>query len=253
MIEATGLSVTRGGRRLMDVPALSIAGGEMLGILGPNGAGKSTLLRVLAGEMPPDSGRVALGGRALPDWPPAQLARHRAVLPQASSLGFPLRAREVVALGRTPHAGRGGDAVAAAMAAMGVAHLAARWQASLSGGEQQRVQAARVLAQLHGTPPAQTALFLDEPVAGLDLPHQHGLLAAARAHAMAGAAVVVVLHDVALSARYCTRLLLLAQGRVMAEGAPAAVLTEASVGALYGQAVRRVADPVGGEVLFVAA
>lgn len=253
MITAEGLIVTRGGRRILDLPALSVAAGGVFGILGPNGAGKSTLLRVLAGETRPDSGTAWLAGVALPAWNPGALARRRAVLPQASALGFPLRAEEVVALGRLPHAGRGGptDCVRAAMGEAGVAHLAQRSHATLSGGEQQRVQLARVLAQLAGVPPAQSVLFLDEPTSALDLPHQHAIMAVAAARARAGATVVAVLHDLNLAARYCDRLLLLAGGRRVAEGPPAELLTPEVVQRAYGIAMRRVADPERGEVLLV--
>jgi len=253
MIAGRGLVVTRGGRRILDVPKAGVAGGEVLGILGANGAGKSTLLRCLAGELRPDAGEVLLFGRAIGAWPPVELARRRAVMPQASALGFPLRAREVVALGRTPHAGRAGNSalIAAAMAETGTTLLAERWYGSLSGGEQQRVQLARVLAQLGDV--REAALFLDEPTASLDLPHQRAILEAAARRAAAGAAVVVVLHDVALAARHCTRIMLLAEGRVMADGDVAEVLTPALLGAAYGVALRRVPDPEGGVMLFVPA
>ena len=253
MIGARGLLVTRAGRRILDLDAVAAAPGEVLGVLGPNGAGKSTLLRVLAGELRPDGGEAHFDGRPVLRWTPGALARRRAVLPQASSLGFPLRAAEVVALGRLPHGGDPAPAVAAAMAEAGVSHLAQRSYATLSGGEGQRVQLARVLAQLHGVPAGEAALFLDEPTAALDLPHAHAILAAARRRARAGAAVVAVLHDLALAAAHCDRLLLLAGGRRVAEGAPEAVLTPAHVGAAYGMAVRRVPDPEGGALLLVPA
>ncbi|WP_191084027.1 heme ABC transporter ATP-binding protein [Roseococcus microcysteis] len=255
MIRADNLIVTRGGRRILDLPALSIAPGGVFGILGPNGAGKSTLLRVLAGEMAPDSGRAFLDGRPLGHWRAGDLARRRAVLPQHSTLGFPLRAEEVVALGRLPHAGRAGpqDSVRAAMREAGVAHLHGRNHATLSGGEQQRVQLARVLAQLDGVPPADSVLFLDEPTSALDLPHQHAIMAVAAARARAGATVVAVLHDLNLAARHCGRLLLMAGGRRVAEGRPEEMLTPELVHRAYGFAMRRVPDPQGGDVLLVPA
>lgn len=258
MIAGQGLSVSRGGRRILDVDEVCVGAGEMLGILGPNGAGKSTLLRVLAGELVPDAGRVTFLGRLAAAWSPGELARHRAVMPQSTTLGFPLRVREVVALGRTPHAGRcrreaDESAVAEAMGQAGVGAMDARWFATLSGGEQQRVHLARVLAQLAGTAPRAAALFLDEPTASLDLPHQHGILRAAGARAAQGIAVVVVLHDLSLAARCCTRLLLMAEGRVIADGIPAQALTEANITRAYGARVRRIDDPVGGEILFVMA
>ena len=258
MITAQHLVVERGGRRILDLAGLNVMGGQVLGILGPNGAGKSTLLRVLAGEMRPDSGLVRFLGQDLREWDAGALARRRAVLPQASMLGFPLRAAEVVALGRTPWAGREtaathDEACATSLRDSGVTALAGRWYASLSGGEQQRVQLARVLAQLHGATPGETALLLDEPTASLDLPHQHAILRTACRRAAQGATVIVVVHDIALAARYCGQILLMADGRLVAAGPTAAVLTEDHVGAAYGVSVRRVPDPAGREVLFVLA
>ncbi len=286
-IAAEGLRVRRGGRDILDIPALEIAEGEgLFGILGPNGAGKSTLLRALSGELRPDAGRALLGGRPVLAWKPGELARRRAVLPQSSALGFPLRAEEVVALGRLPHAGRSQHAgvghagvgragvgraedarakdgraedwraedwraVAGAMEEAGVAHLAGRSFATLSGGEQQRVQLARVLAQLGAEGPA--ALFLDEPTAALDLPHQHAVLRAAAARGKRpGWAVVAVLHDLNLALRHCARVLLLAGGRKVSEGAPAEALRPDAVREAYGVAVRRVEDPGGAPLLVIA-
>nr|WP_027283744.1 heme ABC transporter ATP-binding protein [Rubritepida flocculans] len=258
MILAGGLVVRRGGRRILDLPDLAIAPGRVTGILGANGAGKSTLLRVLSGELRPEAGRAFLDGVPVLDWPADALARRRAVLPQSGGLGFPLRVAEVVALGRLPHAGRASRAedraaLAAAMQEADVAHLAQRFFASLSGGEQQRVQLARVLAQLHGPPPERTALFLDEPTAALDLAQQHAVLRAAERRARAGGLVVVVLHDLALAARYCERVLLLHAGRRLAEGPPAEALSEAAVGEAYGLAVRRIATPCVPAGLFLPA
>lgn len=258
MIRAESVRVRRGGRVVLDLPALAIAPGQVFGILGPNGAGKSTLLRVLSGELRPDQGRALLGGQPVLGRPARDLALRRAVLPQASALGFPLRAAEVVALGRLPHAGRASRdqdeaAIEAAMREAGVLHLAQRDHATLSGGEQQRVQMARVLAQLPGEQPAGECLFLDEPTASLDLPHQHAVLAVASARARRGATVVVVLHDLLLAGRYCDRLLLLAGGRALAEGRPEAVLEPGLIGRAYGIAVRRITDPEGGPPLILPA
>jgi iron complex transport system ATP-binding protein len=225
-----------------------IAAGEVFVILGANGAGKSTLLRLLAGEMRPNAGRVFLAGRPVTDWPAGELARVRAVLPQASALRFPLRVHEVVRLGRSPHAGlasRAADAEAlsAAMEHAGVRALADRAYQTLSGGEQQRVQLARVLAQLHGRRAREAALLLDEPTAALDLPHQHAVPEAAQRRARAGGAVVVVLHDLTLAARYANDVLLLREGCALAHGPPESVLDEPRISAAFGVRVRAISDP----------
>jgi iron complex transport system ATP-binding protein len=248
---AEGLRVTRAGRLLLDLPRLAVAPGEVLAVLGANGAGKSTLLRCLSGEMRADAGEVRLLGRPLARWSAREMARHRAVMPQASALAFPLRAREVAALGRIPWGG--GDAgVAAALASAGAEHLAARWYGTLSGGEAQRVQLARVLTQLHGTPPAHSALLLDEPTASLDLRHQHRILEAATERARAGATVVMVLHDIGLAAQHATHILLLREGVPLATGTVQAMLDPALLSATYGVPLRRVPDPAGSAAIFVA-
>lgn len=256
MITAHGLVVTRGGRRILDLPSLEVARGEVLVILGPNGAGKSTLLRVLSGEMRPDAGETWLDGRKLRDWRAGELARRRAVLPQASSLGFPMAAEEVVALGRLPHAGhssRAADirAIEGAMRQAGVQALARRGYGTLSGGEQQRVQLARVLAQLEGLPRGDCVLFLDEPTSALDLPHQHAILAVTSSLAAAGMAVIAVLHDLALAAHFADRVLLIADGCRVAEGVPEETLTPDHVEQAYRMRIRRVHDAQGGRFLLV--
>ena len=250
ILSAEGLRVTRAGRVLLQVPHLVVAPGEVLAVLGANGAGKSTLLRCLSGELRPDGGEVRLLGRPLPQWPARGMARHRAVMPQASALAFPLRAREVAALGRIPWGG--GDAgVEAALAAAGAEHLAERWYGTLSGGEAQRVQLARVLAQLHGTPPGRSLLMLDEPTASLDLRHQHRILEVARARAAEGAAGVMGLQDLHLAARHATHVLLLREGVPLAAGPAREMLDAALLSATYGVRLRRVPDAVGGATIFV--
>ncbi|MBS7789632.1 heme ABC transporter ATP-binding protein [Roseococcus sp. SDR] len=252
ILQAQGLRVTRAGRVLLDLPALRVAPGEVLAVLGANGAGKSTLLRCLSGELSPDAGEVTLLGRPLARWGAREMARHRAVMPQASALAFPLRAREVAALGRIPWGG-GEAGVDAALSSAGAAHLAQRWYGTLSGGEAQRVQLGRVLAQLHGTPPGDSLLMLDEPTASLDLMHQHRILEVARARAAEGAAVVMVLHDLHLAARHATHVLLLREGVPLASGTVAEMLEAPLLSATYGVRMRRVPDPAGGATIFVQA
>lgn len=251
MIGASGIGVRRRGRDLLHGVTMAAPAGEVLGILGPNGAGKSTLLRVLCGELMADAGQVSMGGRPIGAWDGAALARHRAVLPQASVLGFPLTVAQVVALGRMPHGGPADPWCAIALARLEVGHLADRWWHGLSGGEQQRVQMARVLAQLDGpADPALTALLLDEPTASLDLRHQHAVLRIAREEAARGRAVVAVLHDLNQALAVCDRVLVLADGRVAAAGPPA-VLTPALVRAVWDFVCVRAPHPVSGAPLLL--
>ncbi|WP_337877311.1 heme ABC transporter ATP-binding protein [Elioraea sp.] len=256
MIVARGVVVRRGGRVILEVPALEVTGGVLLGLVGPNGAGKSTLVRVLSGELAPDFGTVTWEDTEIARIAPAALARRRAVLPQASVLGFPLRAEAVVRLGRIPHAGRAtraedARAVAAAMRLAGVETLAQRIVQGLSGGEAQRVQLARVLAQLHGTPTERTALFLDEPTSSLDLAHAHAILRVAAERARGGGIVVAVLHDLAAASRWCDIVAVMEGGRIVAHGTPEAVLDEATVGRVWAVPVRRVRVADGRDMVFL--
>jgi iron complex transport system ATP-binding protein len=247
MIRAESLRCARSG--LHDVSA-TVAAGEVLAICGPNGAGKSTLLSLLSGERLPDAGDVLLDEVPMRRMEALARARRIGVLPQASSLSFPFRVAEVVALGRLPLGGAGAPVVWHSMAQAGVSHLAERLYPTLSGGEQQRVQLARVLAQTDTAGPA-TALLLDEPTSSLDPAQQHHVLGVARERARHGSAVAVVLHDLNLAARYADRILLLAGGSVQALGTPREVLTRAILGACFGIEAQVLPHPVHGCPLVV--
>lgn len=226
------------GRTLLSDVSVEVRPGEVLAVVGPNGAGKTTLLRLLSGEWRPTSGAVELDGRELADWEPKARARRLAVLPQASSLGFPFRVEEVVELGRAPHGGqsrRGGERriIARAMELAGVSGMERRVYTTLSGGERQRVHLARVLAQVMEGGPAHPILLLDEPTSALDLAHQQGILALAGKLAARGFAVLVVLHDLNLAARYADRVLVMRRGRVYREGPPGEVLTRDVIRVVY--------------------
>lgn len=236
MLEAESLGLQRGGRTLLQGLDLRLMPGEVLGVLGPNGVGKSSLLGALSGELRPSAGRVRLDGTPLADWPGPARARRLAVLPQGSALGFAFSVEQVVALGRLPHAtGAEADAgiVRQALAAVDMLGLATRSYLRLSGGERQRVHLARVLAQLW---PGEVGgvLLLDEPTAALDPLHQRSVLEAVRACAGRGVAVLAVLHDLNLAARYCDRLLLLDPSGPPVTGAPADVLEAATLRRVFG-------------------
>ena len=219
---------------LRDVSA-SFAAGEVVALVGPNGAGKSSLLRVLAGLIKPASGAVLLGGRNLANLSTAEISRHIAYLPQARAIHWPMAVRAIVALGRLPHhiagtttAGRDANAIAAALTAMDIASLADRPVLSLSGGEQARVLMARALAQ------EPQLLVADEPTAGLDLRHQLDLMNCLSARAAVGGTSIVALHDLGLAARFASKVILLADGRIVAQGPAADVLTGTRISAVYG-------------------
>ncbi|MBO1114240.1 heme ABC transporter ATP-binding protein [Bordetella petrii] len=239
-LQTTDLALSRNGARILSGVSLAVEPGQVLGLLGANGAGKSTLLAALAGELRADSGAIELDGAALASLPPRRQARQRAVLPQKPSLSFDLGVDEVVAMGAYPFPELDPveveELVGQALALAGVPHLAQRRYPELSGGEQQRVQFARVLAQCQAQrdPGTPRYLLLDEPISSLDPKHQIELLRtiAALAHEQ-GLGVLVIVHDVNLAARWCDRLVMLGGGTVVADGAPDAVLTPQNLRAVY--------------------
>jgi len=216
------------GRPLLQDISLDLAAGEVLALAGPNGAGKSSLLKLVAGDIPLAGGQLLLGGRALSDWPRRELACHRAYLPQLSLLNFPYTVAEVVALGRMPHdSGRAADRdiISRALAATDIGGLAGRLYTRLSGGEKQRVQLARIFAQIWGAGEGGL-LLLDEPTTALDLSHQKLVLDAVGELAANGCAVVLAIHDLNLVAGLAGTVAILDGGRIAAIGPPTEVYTE---------------------------
>ena len=241
MLQVCEVQAVRGSRAVLHGLSLSLHAGQVLGVLGANGAGKSTLLSVLAGELRPSSGQAQLDERALAQWSALELARRRAVLPQTPSLRFDLSVDEVVRMGAYPFPELSPSALQRlmldALDSVEARHLVRRPYASLSGGEQQRVQFARVLVQLLACYDGgeYRALLLDEPTASLDPRHQIGLLRATRHWVRArGVGALVVLHDLNLAAAWCDRLALLVNGRLLALGSPSEVLTSEHLGEAYG-------------------
>jgi iron complex transport system ATP-binding protein len=224
---------------------LTVERGEFLGIVGPNGSGKSTLIRALARALPLAQGAVLLEGESIWRLGPHALARRLAVVPQESRLDFDFTVEEVVAMGRHPFIGRFATETAEdrrcveqAMERAGIAPLRERPVTQLSGGERQRLLVARALAQ------EPQVLLLDEPTAHLDIAHQTALLDLLwNLNRTRRLTIVAVLHDLNLAAQYCGRLLMLAGGRVVADGPPAAVLTEARLREVYGAGVLVVPHP----------
>jgi iron complex transport system ATP-binding protein len=220
-----GMTVLRGGRRVLGPVDLTLVPGECAALIGPNGAGKTTLMRAALGLL------ACTGRSSLAALPSAERARAAAFLPQGRAIAWPVTVERLVALGRMPHrAGVAADtaAVAAALAAMDLAALRDRPATALSGGEQARALIARVLAQ------EAPLILADEPTAGLDPAAQIRAMESFAAHARAGGAVLVSLHDLGLAARHCGRLILLDGGRVVAEGPPRAVLTAEHLAGVFG-------------------
>jgi iron complex transport system ATP-binding protein len=243
ILEAASVAVRIGEKALLDQVSLAVAPGETIALVGPNGSGKSTLLRVLAGEISPSAGAVTLKGRALQSYRPRVLALHRAVLSQNVSVAFPFTVADVVRMGAGDGRGAKADAlVAAALAEVDLTAFADRIITTLSGGEQQRAHFARVLVQLacgeeaHGP----GLLLLDEPTASLDLRHQIDLVEATRRCTARGITVVAILHDLNLATLFAKRIVVLAGGRVAADGPPREIITDAML-----QEVFKVRDAIG--------
>lgn len=248
-VAVRGVDLSLGGAPVLRGVDLTVRAGEIRALIGPNGAGKSSLLGVVTGDRRPDAGQVELDGRPADDWRPDELAMRRAVLTQEIMLSFPFTVREVVQMGRSPWRGtpfeEDDDAVvAAALESTEVTHLAERQFTTLSGGERARVALSRVLAQ------RTHVLMLDEPTAALDLRHQELVLQHARAHARAGGAVVVVVHDVSLASAYADAVTVLDAGCVVGDGPPAQVLTSELLSAVYDYPVDVLPGP-GGTPLIV--
>jgi iron complex transport system ATP-binding protein len=253
MLEARDLTYITGGSTLLRGVDVGVRPGRIVVLIGPNGAGKSTLLRVLSGDLKPTQGQVLLDGRPLGQFPPSELARRRAVVPQSSALSFPFTVLEVTMLGVTvPGFGlsdaESRKAALDALASLDMADLQGRSYVHLSGGERQRVHIARALCQL--AMPAwrsgQTRCFLlDEPTASLDLAHQTQVLAALRRQAEAGHAVLAVLHDLNLAAALADDIVLLARTQVVAAGSARQVLRDDLLSDAYGCPVRTNQTPQG--------
>ena len=239
-----------GPRAILRNVSIDVRAREVLALVGPNGAGKSTLLSLLAGDVDPAEGTVHLQGRPLRDWSAKERARRRAVLLQSNQMVFPFTGRQVVEMGRapwigTPEADADEEAIARAIGFTDSGHLLDRTFPTLSGGEKARVSLARVLAQ------EAPVILLDEPTAALDLRHQEDVLRVARALAAAGAAVVVVLHDLSLAGAYADTVAVLDGGRIAANGDPVEVLTPGLIGEVYGLEVRVMRDEDTGRPIVV--
>ncbi len=235
VLEARALAVGYDGRTVLGGVELTVAPRERWVVLGPNGAGKSTLVRTLLGLQAPTAGEVRLGGRPLAAWDRRELAREVAWVPQRFEPLEGFTGLELVLMGRSPHLGllglpseRDEERARAALAEVDALHLAGRLATQLSGGEQRLLLLERALVQ------EPALLLLDEPTAFLDLRHQVETLTRVRERAEQGLAALAVLHDINLARLFATHVLMVREGRVLAQGPVEEVLREETLSALYG-------------------
>ncbi|EIM29892.1 ABC transporter ATP-binding protein [Microvirga lotononidis] len=221
-----------GRKVIVDDVTVSVEPGQTLGLIGPNGSGKSSLIRLLAGLRAPASGEVVLEGKPIAGFGRRELARRVAVVEQHSSTDANVSVLDVVRLGRTPHRSalspwtdEDDRIVADALVRVGLADRREQSWHTLSGGERQRVQLARALAQ------SPAILILDEPTNHLDIQHQIELM---RLVTELSLTTIVAIHDLNLAARFCDAIAVLADGRLVASGEPAAVLTEELIANVFG-------------------
>ena len=227
LLTARNVNVMLAGRAVLNDISLSLTSGHLVALVGPNGAGKTTLLRALSGLLP-SAGEIHIGGDALSALPLRERAKRFAYLPQGHIVHWPLPARDIVALGRYPHgatdparlSAKDTEAVLRAMQAVDVMEFSDRRVTELSGGERSRVALARVLAV------EAPVILADEPTASLDPRHQIDVMKNLRATADKGVLVIVVTHDLGLAARFADHVLVLKEGQLMSEGAPAQALSE---------------------------
>lgn len=236
---AERVTCSLGGRTLIDAVSLTLSQGELVALIGPNGAGKSTLLRLLTGYLQLDGGQCLLAGKALNAWQPETLSRYRAVMRQHTRLGFDWPVEAVVGMGRAPWCRYPEPFIVQEVMQMtGCLPLAGRQYNALSGGEQQRVQLARALAQLWRDGAPRGWLFLDEPTSALDLHHQQHLLRLLKSLTRQGHLhVCAVLHDLNLAALWADRVMLLNSGRILSQGTPEEVLRADALARWYGAQV----------------
>jgi iron complex transport system ATP-binding protein len=239
-IAAHDIAIRFGAVRVLEGVDFALRPGEMVGLIGPNGSGKTTLLRAIANLRAPEGGTVRYDGRTAGEIGTAALARRVAYLAQGGAVHWPMRVDALVALGRLPHRrpmqgldAADHDAIERALKACDVMAFRHRTMGEVSGGERLRILLARALAV------EADVLLADEPIAALDPLHQLQVMTLLRREVQQGRGVVVVLHDLALAARFCDRLVLLAGGGVLAEGPPDLVLSDAHVTAAYGVEVVR--------------
>ncbi|MBB4276870.1 heme ABC transporter ATP-binding protein [Rhizobium mongolense] len=257
MIELSCISVRLSGKTIVHDLSFTAKAGQLTAIAGPNGSGKTTTMKAISGELSCD-GSVRINGEEVKTMQPWQLAAIRGVLPQASAISFPFTVREVVRMGLTTglnlHPEQAEQIAARALAAVDLGGFEGRFYQELSGGEQQRVQLARVLCQIcepvvDGKP---CWLLLDEPVSSLDISHQLTIMSLARKFCDAGGGVIAVMHDLNLTALFADQIVLMKAGGLAAAGSVSDVLTDEGMQSVFGCRLRINQVPMDGTPFVLA-
>ena len=244
MIVVKDLDFFVGKKQLLNNLSFNAKPGELLAVLGANGAGKSTLMKLLCRELSPSNGEIHIDGINLNQYALKKLAKARAVLSQQNTISISFLVHELVMMGRYPHFDHKPlaadiDIVKKVMEEVGISHLGNRDYNTLSGGEQQRVQLARVIAQIYDQPGA--CLFLDEPTTGLDLRYQQQIMELARNFADRGYCVICILHDINFASRFADNILMLKDGKRIAMGSPLEVINCENIHETFGITVKLMA------------
>lgn len=237
LVDLAGAVVRVGERAILDRVDLTVGPGEIVALVGPNGAGKSTLLRAISGEVRLVEGKIAISGRPLDDFSPRELAQHRAVLSQHTNVSFDFSVEEIVVMGADDARPPSwiSNAARTVMERCDILHLSDRPVTRLSGGEQQRVHFARAMLQLLSADDRckPGLLLLDEPTASLDLNHQLRMVEIVRDIAREGTGILLVIHDLNLTAMLASRVAMMKAGKIIAVGRPDDVIREDIMGDVF--------------------